>query len=375
MVAVKPGLAFQLLSGCAVFIYSLDNVPGPAEYKYAALLLYSVLLFPPLLLKRRAVSSAAGLLPILFISIIGSHYRFVFLLLPQAAAAFADSARIHPAAAIIPSAVLLPFLDGRLKIYCVTVAAGVYLLQTAAHRHDRKIISRDERILGLEADIDRGQRRMESLEAGMQNAGALSALEERNRISSELHDHLGHVITGSIMQLQAAELLLRTDPDGCGRHLKKTSETLSRGMDRIRAILRSQSPLDEELGIRRIKKDLNDFSASSGFDCVLETSGAVDTVPSRIWMLIQSAMKEALTNVRKYSGGDSFRIRIEVLNRIIRVEFRDNGAVPGKVIYGMGLKAMEEKTMSLGGSLIVDTEDGFSVVQLIPRTDGGGEGT
>jgi signal transduction histidine kinase len=57
-----------------------------------------------------------------------------------------------------------------------------------------------------------------------------------------------------------------------------------------------------------------------------------------------------------------------VLNTLIKVEILDNGKGAQKVIKGLGIIGMEERTAAVNGTIIVDGSRGFSVTTLIPIT-------
>jgi signal transduction histidine kinase len=58
--------------------------------------------------------------------------------------------------------------------------------------------------------------------------------QERDSIAQKLHDSLGHTITGSIMQLEAAELLFDDEPKRAKEIMLRVSGTLKDGLAAIR---------------------------------------------------------------------------------------------------------------------------------------------
>ena len=49
-------------------------------------------------------------------------------------------------------------------------------------------------------------------------------LEERNRISQEIHDKIGHSMTGALFQMEAAKRLMETDPTKSNRTPPKCNQ-------------------------------------------------------------------------------------------------------------------------------------------------------
>ena len=54
------------------------------------------------------------------------------------------------------------------------------------------------------------------------------------------------------------------------------------------------------------------------------------------------------------------------LNKMIKVEVKDNGKGTAIIKKGLGIMGMEERTASVNGKIIVDSTSGFSVTMLLP---------
>jgi signal transduction histidine kinase len=191
-------------------------------------------------------------------------------------------------------------------------------------------------------------------------------LEERNIIAQEIHDSLGHSITGSIMQLEAVKLLIEKDKDKALLILQNAIEALRSGMDNIRFTLRNIKPPREQIGINKLKLFVDEFKRKSSLDIKLTYSGEINKISMEQWNCIYDNAVEALTNSVKYSKALSIVISIEVLNKILKVEYKDNGVGSLKVKKGLGLQGMEDRCVALKGKLIVDGTRGFSIILLLP---------
>ncbi|WP_163194162.1 histidine kinase [Clostridium thermarum] len=191
-------------------------------------------------------------------------------------------------------------------------------------------------------------------------------LEERNIIAQEIHDSLGHAITGSVMQLEAVKLLLDKDKDKALEILQSAIESLRNGMDNIRFTLRNIKPPTEQIGINKLKLFIDEFKRKSTFDIKLTYGGDINKISTEQWNCIYDNAVEALTNAVKYSKALSMVISIEVLNKILKVEYRDNGLGALTIKKGLGLQGMEYRCASLKGKFIVDGSRGFSIIMLLP---------
>ncbi len=192
-------------------------------------------------------------------------------------------------------------------------------------------------------------------------------LEERNRMSQEIHDKIGHSMTGALIQMEASKRLFTADPNKAAELLQNAINISKDGIESIRLVLKNVKPPTEQLGMNRIRLFVDEFSAKHMIRTSLTHEGNVDIITPIQWKVIQENTKEALTNAMKYSNATFISIHIEVLRSLIKVEVSDNGKGEQKVIKGLGLIGMEERAASVSGTIIVDGSRGFSVTTLIPH--------
>ncbi|MEH7156060.1 sensor histidine kinase [Neobacillus drentensis] len=191
-------------------------------------------------------------------------------------------------------------------------------------------------------------------------------LEERNRISQEIHDKIGHSMTGALFQMEAAKRLLMTDPDKATELLQNAINISKEGIENIRLTLKNLKPPTEQMGIHRLKLLIDDFNAKQPLKTVLTHEGNLDIISPIQWKIIHENITEALTNALKYSHASQVSVDLKVLNKLIRVEVRDNGAGTDTIRKGLGIIGMEERTAAVHGKVIIDSTQGFSVTMLLP---------
>jgi signal transduction histidine kinase len=191
-------------------------------------------------------------------------------------------------------------------------------------------------------------------------------LEERNKISTRLHDKIGHTISGTLLQLEAIKLIIDIDKENAYVMLDSCTENLRAGMEEIRMALRNIKPAEEELGINRIKKILDEKIKGTSIKGKVNYIGDLDKISSRIWLLFIQAITELTTNSIKYSRGDFITINIEVLKKFIKLEVKDNGEGCKTLKKGIGLSSIEDKVNNIDGKFIVNYHKEFGVIILIP---------
>ncbi|MBO0958738.1 sensor histidine kinase [Neobacillus sp. MM2021_6] len=191
-------------------------------------------------------------------------------------------------------------------------------------------------------------------------------LEERNRISQEIHDKIGHSMTGALFQMEAAKRLIETDPPKAAELLQNAINISKDGIENIRLTLKNMKPPTEQVGIHRLKLMIDDFNTKQPIKTVLTYEGNLGIISPIQWKIIHENVTEALTNAMKYSQATVVSIDLKVLNKLVRVEVKDNGAGTKTIKKGLGFIGMEERTAAINGKIIVDSTHGFSVTTLLP---------
>ncbi|HEY8348231.1 MAG TPA: histidine kinase, partial [Clostridia bacterium] len=194
----------------------------------------------------------------------------------------------------------------------------------------------------------------------------LSQIEERNTLAQKIHDEVGHTLAGSIIQLEAVGLIMENDAAKAGEMVRNVTENLKKGMESIRSTLRAIKPASEQLGINRLKLILEEFTLNNRIETDFSYEGRLEVITHMQWSILTDNMREALTNSLKHSSASAVRVKIEVMNKVIKMEVRDNGRGEAAIKKGMGIAGMEERTGAAGGKLIIDGSDGFSVITLLP---------
>ena len=193
-------------------------------------------------------------------------------------------------------------------------------------------------------------------------------LEERNRLSQEIHDGVGHSMTGALIQMEAAKRLLAQDSAAAGQLLQNAIGISKGAIEEIRLTLHALKPPVEQLGMNRLRSAVEAFGARSGMRATVIGKGNLDEIGPLYWKIIQDNATEALTNAAKYSSATAVHVEVSVLARYIKAVVSDNGRGEAKVIKGLGLLGMEERAAAVRGTVVADGSRGFSVTTLLPKT-------
>ena len=330
-------------------------------------LLYMSMTLLLYLVKPRILKTAVLVLT-LFLAAVASvfvHPLFV-LLLPVHIYELVWSYTSRNGLAMLPAAIPLLFLPSDLTLSYTFVALLTFAFCTMLRRDMGRFKAYMQEAESMRSRIDNLSKRLDESNAYIKQSEYTFKLEERNRMSQEIHDKIGHSMTGALIQMEASKLLLQSDPGKSAELLQNAIHISKEGIESIRQVLKNVKPATEQLGINRLRLLLDDFSAKRTIRTTLIHEGNIDVITPLQWKTVLENVQEALTNAMKYSNATAVTVRIQVLSTLVRVEIADNGKGAAKVIKGMGIRGMEERTASLNGKVIVDGSQGFSVTMLLP---------
>lgn len=281
-------------------------------------------------------------------------YELVFRLTPRPwlSAGIAALPLFWLGGAIINQYILVSFLG---LLLCVLADRAARRIQVLSGENDRL----REKLHSIAGQLNKDREYERQLKYSSQ-------LEERNKIAQEIHDQIGHALSGSLLQLEAARLYLDKDADRSGAIIQNVIQILRSGAENIRATLKNVKPPSEQLGLNRVKLMTEEFSIRHHRTAAFTYSGNLDKITPIQWKVIYDNIGEALTNALKHSGATAIAVRIEVLNKYIKAEVKDNGRGASRIKKGLGINGMEERSGNIGGKMIVDGSQGFSIITLLP---------
>lgn len=193
-----------------------------------------------------------------------------------------------------------------------------------------------------------------------------SQLEERNKLSQTLHDELGHTLSGNILRLEAIKLVLDKDTDKSKNMLQEVISNLRSGMNSIRNILKSAKPEISTVNIANLQLIIDNVKKQSDVNIKIKYNSDINLINQSMWQAIIPNIKEALTNMMKYSNAENCDIEFTKLNKLYKVSVKDDGRGCEIVSKGLGMVGIEERSALIGGNAIFDGSSGFSVTMIFP---------
>ena len=204
----------------------------------------------------------------------------------------------------------------------------------------------------------------------------MAEVRERNRLAREIHDTLGHTLTGIIMGLEAVLAVFDAAPEEAKKRVGLIARTARAGLDDVRGSIKALRPDALE------KRSLEDALRSMTANFHLTTSADIrfmqeagplffaDDEEDTLYRIVQ----EGMTNAVRHGHATEIEILLKRDGDLLTVQIRDNGLGCGELKEGFGLRHMEERLGLLGGSLACgnrseDSDDphrGFYLLASLP---------
>lgn len=204
-------------------------------------------------------------------------------------------------------------------------------------------------------------------------------LLERETISRNIHNSVGHSITAAIMTLDAADVLYDVSPEDARKRMNDANTRIRGSLESIRRAVRV---LDEE-NVRIAAGDLKCEMEDSINEFVMDTNIGVDwdfsqlsdevEIPNEHAMFLTGALQEMLTNGVKHGNASEFVVILFGDSAHIRLEVSDNGASDfdsfnwkSRIENGFGIRKMISYVEKCGGKTAFVNENGFKGMVELP---------
>lgn len=192
--------------------------------------------------------------------------------------------------------------------------------------------------------------------------------KERNRLAREIHDTLGHTLTGLSVGIDAATMLLNIDKEATRKQLDLLSTTARKGLEEVRRSVEKLRPdaLERYTIQEAINKMILDFEKISAvkihFVCRFEEISFGSDIDEFIYRFVQ----EGTTNAVRYGKADNIFVSIAEVNNKLILILEDDGVGCENIKMGFGLHHMKERVKQLCGNIQFHNEKGFCINVEIP---------
>lgn len=225
-----------------------------------------------------------------------------------------------------------------------------------------------------EAELSRSRDQLRSLAAYLQSIRE----EERARISREVHDQLGQMLTGLRMDVawlekRIAALDAKTRVPLAKKH-QSMFDLLDQMVKTVRRISADLRPgVLDDLGLGpALEWQAREWQERTGIECEVQAALRESAVPPELGTALFRIFQEALTNAARHARATRVTAELRAEAGAVRLEVRDNGvgyaADERRHPNSLGLLGMKERAAILGGQFHITgaAGQGTTVTVTIP---------
>lgn len=258
------------------------------------------------------------------------------------------------------------------------------LLSGLMDRMEKRKVREDERLIATNVSEMHEKRLNEQLV--MQNflAEKNARMTERENISRNIHNSVGHSITAAIMALDAADTLYDVRPEEARKRMNDANDRIRGSLESIRRAVRVLDEDSTEITAGDLKCEMENIINQF----VMDTDIRVDQNVSRLTddiriphdhaVFLTGALQEMLTNGVKHGAASEFVVILFGDTAHIRLEVSDNGksdfdSLNSKIRIenGFGIKKMITYVEKCGGKTAFVNDNGFKGMVELPIVSAG----
>ncbi|NLP00059.1 MAG: sensor histidine kinase [Clostridiaceae bacterium] len=192
--------------------------------------------------------------------------------------------------------------------------------------------------------------------------------KERNRLAREIHDTLGHTLTGISAGIDACITMVDKSPQETKKQLETISKVTREGINEIRRSVNKLRPdALERLSLKSaIHKMIIEIELMTNthiyFQSDIDNLNFAADEEDAIYRMIQ----ESITNAIRHGKATQIWVHISGAEGEIIIMVRDNGIGCKEIKQGFGTRHIKERIKMLNGTVEFDGSDGFTVTARIP---------
>jgi signal transduction histidine kinase len=179
--------------------------------------------------------------------------------------------------------------------------------------------------------------------------------EERRRLRRDLHDGLGPVLTGVVLNAEAALRRLATDPAQTADLLVEVRDQATGALEDIRRLVYDlRPPALDSLGLvdalREQAAVMGKRENAGPLRVSVEAPTPLPELPAAVEVAAYRIVTEALTNVVRHSSASAAVVTLAVEAGVLQISVHDDGINLGAGWQaGVGLTSIRERAAELGG--------------------------
>ena len=189
-------------------------------------------------------------------------------------------------------------------------------------------------------------------------------VNERTRISRELHDLLGHHLTALSLNLEVAGHITEGQAQEHVRQAHTLARLLLTDVREAVSQLREGGAIDLAAALRPLTERV------PGLQIHLDIAEPLNVEDPERGHVLLRCTQEIITNTVRHAGAQNLWLQVRRVRHGVEIQARDDGrgGAGGQVVAGNGLRGMRERLAEFGGELEFSAlpEEGFRLRAWVP---------
>lgn len=186
--------------------------------------------------------------------------------------------------------------------------------------------------------------------------------EERRKLSRELHDHVGQMLTALRMELGRIDRVGKAANVALGTTVAECRQLVDNMVHTVRDLALGLRPsMLDDFGLQpALEWQARDFTRRARVPVDLTVSGPVDDLTDQHRTCVYRIVQEALTNCVRHAKASKIAVAVRATDAALEVSVSDDGVGldPSRRASGFGLRGIEERVRELGGTITLSSPSG-----------------
>ncbi len=242
-----------------------------------------------------------------------------------------------------------------------------FIVEMVSSRRSKEQLQKE--VMSFEQQLAERTKMLETLARDYQ----FDVERERHKLSRELHDELGSILTATKMDISWAIRRIRDYAPDAAEKLAKTMRYLDQGIEFKRRVVNDLHPsLLTTFGLLPALQELvNSYAERNGWEMSLTLPDADLAITEVLGLIAYRIVQETLSNAAKYARATQVSVSFVANAGYLQLDISDNGMGMDTAQRGLvthGLDGMRHRVIAIGGSFKIESQPGKGMLTqaLIP---------
>ena len=197
----------------------------------------------------------------------------------------------------------------------------------------------------------------------------LTLIEERQRISQNLHDMLGHSLIGLRLHLDALNQTIDKDPEKSHQILDKSKDIIDDSLVELRETVNELKETKELVNLQKALESLRDsISITDEVKVDLQIHFSINKLDISVKDMIYKTSQEFITNSLKHGHSSLITIKLRLKDNNLLFDLANNGLNAGNIIASNGINGIKDRVQKLNGQVVFANNEpsGFKIDINLP---------